>query len=345
MMNNIDLIRFLRTHPCVSGFEELCGKKELSAILPDANNWKEDKNGNLFYLKKGKDSSKTLMIEAHRDTIGLCVKEHLGDSFYSVSACGGFDASILPGTLLKIITTGNNPVSAIAASKPPHVLSEEDRKKKAAISDIYVDTGIFQASVKVGDPVIFAAKTEDMANDRVVSPGLDNAVGVISLLSALQQIDEPCYDVLFLLSSSEETLSRGVISFMKDRNIHAAIILDAGFHRDRGLDETKCIIMGKGPSISITDTLDADMTRFVENTAKKHGIPLQIICEPGGTGTSATQIQLQSNGTPSAVISIPICNMHTPSEIAKLSDIDETAKLIVSLRKEDGLPSKEVFIS
>lgn len=345
MTDYFSLIKEFRSFPCVSGFEDFCGKCNLSGILPDAQNWEEDESGNLFYLKKGHDSSKTILLEAHRDTIGLCVKEYLCDSFYSVSACGGFDAAILPGTLLEIITRNGKRVPAIAATKPPHVLTEEDRKKKPSISDIYVDTGVYHEQVMVGDPVFFSASTEKMANGRIVSQGLDNAVGVAALIALLDQMHKPRHDVLFLLSASEETNSKGVTSFLRDRKIHCALILDAGFHLDRGLDETKCIVMGKGPSVSVTDTLSPAMTQFVVNTASKLDLPLQIICEPGGTGTSATQVQLRDNGIPSAVISIPICNMHTPSEIVKISDLEDTVNLLQAFCEEEKLPAKEVVFN
>ena len=106
--------------------------------------------------------------------------------------------------------------------------------------------------------------------------------------------------------------------------------------------QTKCIRMGYGPSVSVTDTLSPAMTDFVMNTAKTNGLPLQIVCEPGGTGTSATAVQLRDNGIPCAVLSIPISNMHTPSEIVKISDLEATTELLLAICHEEALPTKEV---
>ena len=122
------------------------------------------------------------------------------------------------------------------------------------------------------------------------------------------------------------------------------MILDAGFARAPGLDATHCIEMGKGPSISYTDTLSRKASNWVKKCAQDQSIRLQVIAEPGGTGTSATAFQLENGGVPCAVISIPIHNMHTPSEIVLESDIADTANLIKILLSDHDIPREEAVL-
>ena len=149
-------------------------------------------------------------------------------------------------------------------------------------------------------------------------------------------------NLIFLLSAGEETLSFGVKKFLSCHQVDAAIIIDAGFAYSEGLDRTRCILSGGGPSVSVTDTLSEDMTNWVISEAKDNKIPLQIICEPGGTGTSATAVQIQNNGIPSAVVSIPIFNMHTTSEIVSMADVKATVELLKAL--SDSVSLQEVVI-
>ena len=82
----------------------------------------------------------------------------------------------------------------------------------------------------------------------------------------------------------------------------------------------------------------------MQECADKNNIPLQRIAEPGGTGTSATLLQLQNGGIPCGVVSIPLLHMHSPSEVVFESDIQTTAKLLSVLAEEKALPCQEVIL-
>ena len=118
-------------------------------------------------------------------------------------------------------------------------------------------------------------------------------------------------------------------------------MVDAGFAQTKGLDSDRCIRMHYGPSVSIADTLSLKLAKWVIRCAGQNEIALQTVVEPGGTGTSATALQMRLGGIPCALISIPLKYMHTPSEIVSIKDIDSTAKLLCTLLEQDHL--EEVF--
>ncbi len=306
-----------------------------------------DPMGNLWIEKKSeKEDAKTILVEAHLDAIGLCVKEITDGGFISVSACGGFDVSLLPGTEFHVHSDGI--YKAIASSIPPHLLKKTENKEKLTLDSIFLDCGFqtkkeAEVHVKIGAPISFAAPCKKLLNDRLCAPSLDNKAAVIALLLTVEKVKSD-HNILFMFSMGEETTSRGVKSANFPAKIDLALVVDAGFAFTKGLDADKCILMEHGPAISIADTLTRDVSTWVINTARNENKSLQVVVEPGGTGTSATALQLRNGGIPCGVISIPLKYMHTPSEIVSEKDVEQTAELLCSLLEQKVIPFGEVRI-
>ena len=306
-----------------------------------------DSIGNLW-LEKQSDApdAKNILLEAHLDAIGLCVASITENGFLSVCACGGFDASLLPGT--EFIVHSGKDYKAVATSIPPHLMKKKDAETKITLSEIYLDCGFSSKSeaqrhIMIGSTVSFAAPANALLNRRICAPSLDNKAAVIALLLTFEKLNSK-HNVFFLLSMGEETTSRGVKSAHFQRKIDLALVVDAGFSFTKGLDPDKCILMDQGPSISIADTLSRSVSSWVIQTASKTKCSLQTVVEPGGTGTSATALQLRESGIPCGVISIPLKYMHTQSEIVSEKDIELTADLLCTLAEQDDIPFGEVKI-
>jgi len=335
-----DLISELSDFPQISGVE---------GNFPHlVSSLETDSMGNVFCRIKGTSpAAKTILFEAHRDEIGLCVAEILDRGFIRTVPCGGFDANVLPGHRFKIL--GKESVIAIAASVPPHLAKINEKKAPLKVQDLFLDTGYessadLKKKISVGDPIVICAEPKKMQGDRFTARGLDNKVSIAALVLAASNLKAPINNVVFLFSVGEETSSRGVRKFCRNIKPDFAVVLDAGFAYSEGMDETNCITMGMGPSVSFTDTLSLSATKFLLKVAQKHKIPLQKIAEPGGTGTSATAIQVENGGIPAGVISIPVSNMHTAGEIACERDVEQAAKLICAIANEEDLPPKEIII-
>jgi putative aminopeptidase FrvX len=67
--------------------------------------------------------------------------------------------------------------------------------------------------------------------------------------------------------------------------------------------------------------------------AKKLKIPYQIESDPRPTGTDARAIQIGRGGVATAVVSIPLRYMHTPSEIVDLEDVERCVRLFVEFAR------------
>ncbi len=342
MSKIFDIICDLQKMPCVSGGESI-----FCDHLPDCLKTAcKDRFGNLFFIKKAeKEGAPKILIEAHRDEIGLCVNKILDGGFVTAVPCGGFDLPTLSGT--DFIIYGKEQIRAVAASLPPHLAKKGEKSEKK--SEVLLDTGLLSfedasALISVGDLVHFSASPKRLSEHLITSRGLDNKASIAALISAFEKKITTDAEVCFLFSSGEETSSYGVKTFCREFRPDISIVVDVGFGYSIGLDKSSCIVMGNGPSVSFTDTLSVSASKWAVRVAENNNIPHQIICEAGGTGTSATAIQTSSGGVPSVVLSIPLLNMHTAAEIADERDISATAQLICLLIENHKQLFEEVKI-
>ena len=59
----------------------------------------------------------------------------------------------------------------------------------------------------------------------------------------------------------------------------------------------------------------------------------------GNSGTNGWNMQIANEGVATAVVSVPLKYMHTPVEVAELSDIEDTARLLAAFAQ--GLGEEE----
>lgn len=346
-MKSFDLLNKLLKIPAVSGSEFSFQKEQIKLNFPHFSEAKVDFVGNILLTRSGSGKNKkTILFEAHRDTIGFVIERIHEGGFASVVPIGGIDASLLPGT--EFLVYGKSVYPAIATSLPPHLISKDSKSSEDKTENVFLDLPFETESearqhIFVGNIVTFPQNAKKIENGCITSPYLDNFASVIALLSAYEHNANPYHDLLFLFSVGEETTSRGVRTFIGDTIPDVAFVFDAGFGYEFEMKKAGCVDMGMGVSVSFTDTLSRELESFVLSTAKREHIAIQSIAEPGGTGTSGTALQLLYGGLPSCLISIPVLNMHTPAEIVCESDIESATSLITALANEIELPCGEVI--
>ena len=82
--------------------------------------------------------------------------------------------------------------------------------------------------------------------------------------------------------------------------------------------------------IGISPALSRQLTNLLIETAKQENIPHQFEVMAGRTGTDVDVIVSCREGIPTALLSIPLRYMHTPSEVVVVSDIEQTARLLAA---------------
>ena len=94
-MINVDLLKKICETAGAPGFENRVRDLVLKEIEDYVDSIEIDNMGNIIGLKKGKDSSKSVMIGAHMDEIGFIVTHINAKGFLKFHPLGGFDPKTL----------------------------------------------------------------------------------------------------------------------------------------------------------------------------------------------------------------------------------------------------------
>jgi len=141
----------------------------------------------------------------------------------------------------------------------------------------------------------------------------------------------------------EEVGTRGAIVTGYNVNPDIAIAVDVTHATDHpNCDKRKFgeVLLGGGPVICRGANINPIIFEKLVKAAKKLKIPYQVDADPHPTGTDARSIQIARQGVATALVSIPLRYMHTPSEVVDLKDVENTIKLLIeftkSLKKGDS---------
>ncbi len=277
-----------------------------------------------------------VMLEAHLDQIGMVVTR-VEDGFLHIANCGGIDRRLMPAQRVTVHTAGG-PRSCVVASVPPHLKGEEEGPAKW--EDILLDTGCSAERARElfapGDAVTFEEGFVRLAGERVSAPALDDRAGCAAVVRAAQLLKEwgVSRPVVLAFCSFEELGGQGAATAAFAAAPCCCYAVDVSFASAPAIPEHKCGTLGGGPMVGIAPVLNRTMTQRMLDIAKENEIPTQLEVMGGTTGTDADKIVSTGGGIPTALLSIPQRNMHTPVEIVDLRDIENTARLMALAVKE-----------
>lgn len=304
--------------------------KELSGICRIMNY----NDGNLIaYFDKGKEE--TILLDAHIDQIGMVVTSVEDNGFIKVSAAGGLDNRMLEGTPVKV--HGKHKLVGVFCSTPPHLSGEKDAEPKK-IEELYIDLGMenLKELVSLGDKVTFKQTAKVLKNNRITGAAFDNRAGVAALVETAKLIkDLPCkYNVAMLFSDQEELGLRGAKLKAFGVFPNKAIVVDVNFGDSPDVPKEKSTELGSGAEISVSPVLSNEITKELISVAKSNDIKFSVFAVGGNTSTNADEISVVRTGIPTALVSIPLRNMHTPVEIIDILDVKAVAELLAAFVKE-----------
>ncbi len=312
----------------------------------------KDKLGSVIFRLKGKAERPRVLLAGHIDEVGFVITgidEKSG--FLTFNPLGGWFDQVLLGQRVKIRAAKGDVVGVIA-SKPPHLLSPDEREKVVKVNQMFIDVGARnretveeELGVKVGDPVAPSAEFITSISDRVViGKAFDDRIGTFVGLQVMKMLREAGIahpNTLFMAATVQEEVGlRGAqtVSHVVDPDV--AVVLETDIAGDvPGIKQSEAPAkMGCGPSII---TFDASMIpnqplkRLVIETAEEEGIKYQLSSVARG-GTDGGKFHLGRSGCPSIAICVPTRHIHSHSALAEVSDIEATSRLVVALvRKLD----------
>jgi endoglucanase len=107
-----------------------------------------------------------------------------------------------------------------------------------------------------------------------------------------------------------------------------AIALDVTFAEQPGVNSDETCEMGGGPTVGMGPNFHEKLREKIIETAKYHEIKIQDEPISGHSGTDAWAIQVSHEGVPTALLSVPLRNMHSPVETVELTDIERAGRLL-----------------
>ena len=329
-----EFLRELSDTPGVSGYEKRVREVVAGAFEPYADEVRLHPMGSVVALRRGQGTEPRhrIMLAGHLDEIGLMVRKIKG-GFLHVSPVGGIDVRILQGQ--EVVVHGKKDLPGIVASRPPHVLPMEERKKIVPMERLFVDVGLSEEElpkwVRVGDLISFRPSFTPLQGAWASGKAFDNRIGVVALGACLSNLAERwkhAWDVYAVATSQEEITMVGALTTTYGIRPDIGIVVDVIFGGSSDSPEEDTFVMGGGPTIAYGPNIHPKLHEMLVDTAREMEIPYQIEPIPRGSGTDAWGIQVTREGIPTAVVEVPLRYMHTPVETVCIKDIERVGRLL-----------------
>lgn len=306
----------------------------------------QDKIGSLICKKTGDAAEPKVLLAGHMDEIGFMVKHITKEGFIMFTSLGGWWDQVLLAQRVRIKTSKSDVIGIIGA-KPPHLLSQEERKKLIEKKDMYIDIGatsqeeVEKVGVRVGDPIVPIGEFTVLANPKTyLAKAFDDRVGCALVIAALQSLAKKSHlNTLFGVATVQEEVGvRGATTSVEVVNPDVAIILEVDIAGDvPGIKpEESSIKLGGGPTVLAYDARmipNLKLRDLVIDVAKRSNIPLQMSAVEGGA-TDGAAIHLHKSGVPTVVLAIPTRHIHSHNAIFNRDDFDHAVTLLTGVIQE-----------
>lgn len=332
------LLKLLTEASGVSGNEKEVRNLIVSQIKDYVDNIKIDKLGNIIAYKKGKKASKTVMVTAHMDEVGLLVKDIDSSGLLKFMTVGGIDKRIL---VSKPVLVGNDKIYGVIGAKPIHLQNRTEWENALEIDDLYIDIGANSKEdakkyVKIGDYVSFYSPYREFGDNLLKAKALDNRVGCSMLINLLKEKNDISFYGVFTVMEELGLVGAGPAAYEVEPDI--SIVLEGTLCYDVPKLDSHLVptYLGKGPAISLVDRttlFNPALREKVVDIAKKYNIPYQYRKTSMG-GNDSGKIHTTKSGSLTTTISVPCRYVHSPTSVMSLEDYNNTYKLVSCVLSE-----------
>ena len=215
----LEMIAAISNANGVSGFED----DVVSAILPYAKEVGEtavDRMLNVF-IRRNENTGKrpVVQLDAHSDEVGFMVQAICPNGTLRIIPVGGWVTSNIPAHKVWVRNRYGKYIPGLTASKPPHFMSEQERKAPLDIHNITVDVGAVSREeamevfgIRIGEPVApDVTFTYSEESDLMVGKSFDCRLGCAAILKTMHELkgEELNVDIVGACASQEEVGVRG----------------------------------------------------------------------------------------------------------------------------------------
>ena len=329
----------------IPGFEEPVRQVMRRYLEPLCDEIITDNLGSIAGVKRGKPGGPRIMVAGHLDEVGWIVTHITEKGFLKLQPVGGWWSQVMLSQRVKVLTRKGELIGVVG-SKPPHILTQEERNKVVQIKDMFIDIGASSRDeakewgVRPGDPIVPLCDFHVMPNPKILlNKAWDNRAGCAAAIMVLEELQgqEHPNEVYAVGNVQEEVGLRGATTMANTIEPDIAFALDVGIANDvPGSDEQVQGKMGEGPLIMIYDASmvpHRGLRDLVIDTAEELGIPLQFQSLAGG-GTYAGKMHLHGRGVPSLAIGFATRYIHSHVSLIHRDDMENAAKLVAAVIKK-----------
>lgn len=337
-----DRLRDLLTAPGPSGYEGQAAAAFRRVAEGIGAEVATDVMGSSMARVAGTGGGPTVAVIGHVDEIGLIVTHIEDGGFLRFDQLGGWDPVVLPGQRVEIMGRDGT-VPGVIARKPVHLLKPDDRKQAPELRHLHIDIGVdsgdeARGSVRIGDAAVLSGAPLEFPHGRFAARALDNRLGCWVALEVARLVGEAgdaAGDVVAVGAVQEELLPRmsGATAVAYDLRPDVAIVVDVTWETGQPgveLGETSQQEFGCGGVITRGAQLHPAVADGLVAAAEAEGIPHVVAASGRGTFTDADSVYLVRAGLPTGLVSIPTRHLHSPVEMAQLSDVEATARIIAA---------------
>lgn len=341
---DLDLLKRLTETDGISGHETNVKKlveSELLKFIPKEN-ISYDNIGSII-AKTGNNGPK-VMVSGHLDEVGMIVTKITDEGFIKFQTVGGWWSQVMLAQQVRITNCKGESFIGVIGSKPPHILSDEEKKKPFSIDDMFIDLGVkskdevLKLGIQIGDMIAPAVNFQVMANeDTLLAKAWDNRIGCAVMLKVMEELQKEAHpNIVYGVATVQEELGlRGAKTASNIVNPDISIAVDVGIAKDTpGTDSSTK--MGQGPMLLIYDgglIGHVGLREIFMRAAEENHIPYQFDYLKRGA-TDAGAMHLAHAGSPAISLCIPSRYIHSHSSLISKSDFENCVKLVVAVIKK-----------
>lgn len=330
----------------ISGFED----RVLDVVRKEAEglgSFSEDCMRNLYINRaENKPGQPVVQLDAHTDEVGFMVKDIRPDGMLEFITIGGWVPSNIPAHMVRVLNGKGQYIPGVVGSKPPHFLSETERKAPLDVTQMVIDVGsscaeetISDYQISVGAPIVPDVEClYDEKHGLLFGKAFDNRLGCASIINTLQTLQGQALrvNVIGAFASQEEVGTRGATVTVQRVKPDIAICFEGCPADDTVVPSYQIqTAIKKGPMLRYIDAKMISNPRFQHfalETAKDFGIPVQTAVRSGGA-TDGAPIHTGCFAVPVIVIGIPVRYAHTHYGISSYEDFAGGVHLATEILK------------
>lgn len=302
-----------------------------------------DNIGSIIAKKIGNPDGPRIMVAGHMDEIGFIASEITKEGYIKFIPAGGWWGHVVLSQQFTLSTKTGGELLGVVGSKPPHILSAEEKTKVVDLKDMYLDIGVAskeeaeKAGVHVGDMITPYIQSRPLTNPKyLLAKAFDNRIGVALAIEVLRNLQTEKHENIYfgVGTVQEEVGLRGAGTAANKVIPDIGIALDVTIAHDYpgGSKETE---LGKGPCLMFYDSSmvgHVALREYVIAMCEELQIPYQLSFLRAG-GTDAGKLHVSHSGCPSIAICLASRYIHSHTSIIHEDDYNNAVKIVTELVK------------